>query len=153
MIQRLYHDTTPSDQASLFCHDTKLCIVTLTPSQDARARCRSYCAFLSAVSQYCSAVSWAWLAVSWPSPLHPGQPVVLPCVTIQKLYRDSNWEKGVVAHPVSFLQPFFFHSNYWKITKKIYILYIFFIFQYNQINLLKFIFFIFFLQVLHIVKP
>ena len=58
MIQRLYRDTTPSGQASLSCHDTKLCIVTLTPNQAARALL---------------AVSWPSLAVSWDV-LWPSRP-------------------------------------------------------------------------------
>ena len=76
---RLYRDTLPNGQASLSYHDTMLRIATLTPNQ--------------AVLWPPLGMSWPISAVSWPSPLRLLR-AVLPCVTIQKLYRDSNWEKG-----------------------------------------------------------
>ena len=79
---RLYRDTLPSGQASPSCHDTKLCIVTLTPNQAARACYRPCRGPPWPCRSLAMAVSWPWLAVSWPLQLRPGQPPQLR-VTIQ----------------------------------------------------------------------
>ena len=88
-------------------------------------------------------------------PLRSGQSVVLPCVTIQKLYRDSNWEKG--NSPFQLPATFFFlffssflfffsHSSYWKTIKKK--LYIYFSFSSKSNKFIK-IYFIFFSSFTH----
>ena len=69
---RLYHDTLPSGQASLSCHDTILCIAKITPSQAARARCRPCRGLPWSCCSLAMVVSWAWMAVSWPLLLRLG---------------------------------------------------------------------------------
>ena len=77
-IQRLYRDTTPQQPAPCLCHDTRLCIATLTPSQAAHARTADR---IVAHARPCRGRA---LAISLPTPAHPSQPPQ-PCVIIQSI--------------------------------------------------------------------
>ena len=60
---RLYRDALPSGQASLSCHDTIVCIATLTPSQAPRAR--AACRVVASLGRV-TALPWLYRGRSWP---------------------------------------------------------------------------------------
>ena len=114
MIQRLYHDTTPNGQALAPITIQNFVSRHSVPSAARPSRARR--SPLHEGRPYRSAVSCAWLAVSWRASARPCAPLRCPALLCHDTINCivTQHQTWAVAHPIA-KNCFFFHIIFFLI--------------------------------------